>query len=171
MILTIDINRANTICTILIMNENSQRTMYSDKFSGRRPQRPEPREIIESNWHPIIPRTDLKRWSWGRIHSEGSPHMDLRSRLSLNDKQLFHTSKNMMSSCSGTVGRRQHTSASSYRGLMPTGGRLRISSRHPAGGSPDKFRKWKFIKHDPSHQFFQVRSCLLGSRTKSMNCF
>lgn len=57
MILTIDKNRANAICAISIMNENSQRTMNLDKFSSRRPQRPEPREIIESNWHPITART------------------------------------------------------------------------------------------------------------------
>lgn len=168
MILTIDINRANTICTISFMSENSQRTMDSDKFSSRRPQRPEPREIIESNWHPITPRTVLKRWSWGRIHSEGSPHMDWRSHLLLNDESSFHISKDMMSSSSRTVGRWQHTSASSCRGLMPTGGRLRLSSRHPAGGSTES---GKFRKHDPSHQFFQVRSCLLASRTNSMNYF
>lgn len=104
MILSVDINRANTVCAISIMNQNSQRKMNSDTLSSGRPQRREPREIIESSWHPITPRTVLKRWSWGRIHSEASPHMDLRSRLSLDDEPSFHTSKEMMSSRSRTVG-------------------------------------------------------------------
>lgn len=60
----------STSCTISIMNENSQRTMKPDNFRSRRPQSPEPQEIIESNWHHITPWT----CSWGRIRSEGSTH-------------------------------------------------------------------------------------------------